>query len=62
MPKTSQAKVGAFLWRNACRCIQTADEFKQHMDNWIERFRRAKPAAGYDKVLIPEILNVKWNL
>jgi len=23
------------------------------MDNWIERFRRAKPAAGYDKVLIP---------
>ena len=30
-----------------------AEKFKQHMDNWIERFRKAKPADGYSTVLIP---------
>ena len=33
--------------------FRPAEEFKQHMDKWIERFRNAKPAPGYDKVLIP---------
>ncbi len=30
-----------------------ANEFKAKMDEWITTFRNAKPAAGYDKVLIP---------
>ena len=33
--------------------FRPADDFKQHMDNWIERFRKAKPMEGHDKVLIP---------
>ncbi len=28
-------------------------EFEEHIDNWIRRFRTAKPAPGYEKVLIP---------
>ena len=33
--------------------FRPADEFKQHMDNWINRFRAAKPAEGHSRVLIP---------
>jgi LDH2 family malate/lactate/ureidoglycolate dehydrogenase len=33
--------------------FRPAAEFKTHMDTWIERFRTAKTAPGYDKVLIP---------
>jgi LDH2 family malate/lactate/ureidoglycolate dehydrogenase len=33
--------------------FRPADEFKQHMDNWITRFRSAKTVQGYDNVLIP---------
>ena len=33
--------------------FRPAEEFKQHMDKWIERFRSAKPAEGFEKVLIP---------
>ena len=33
--------------------FRPAEEFKQHMDNWITRFRNAKPAPGHEKVLIP---------
>jgi LDH2 family malate/lactate/ureidoglycolate dehydrogenase len=33
--------------------FRPADEFKHHMDNWIKRFRSAKPVAGEDRVLIP---------
>jgi LDH2 family malate/lactate/ureidoglycolate dehydrogenase len=29
------------------------EEFKQHMDRWISRFREATPAKGHEKVLIP---------
>lgn len=32
--------------------FRPADEFKAHMDNWIQRFRNAKPVNG-QKVLIP---------
>jgi LDH2 family malate/lactate/ureidoglycolate dehydrogenase len=33
--------------------FRTADEFKQHIDNWLRRFRNAKPAEGHGKVLVP---------
>jgi LDH2 family malate/lactate/ureidoglycolate dehydrogenase len=32
--------------------FRPADEFKNHMDNWIERFRKAPSVTG-EKVLIP---------
>jgi LDH2 family malate/lactate/ureidoglycolate dehydrogenase len=33
--------------------FRPAAEFKDHMDNWINRFRSAKPVAGEERVLIP---------
>ena len=33
--------------------FRPAAEFKEHMDNWISRFRAATPAPGFDQVLIP---------
>ena len=33
--------------------FRPADEFKFHMDNWINRFRSAKPIEGQERVLIP---------
>jgi len=33
--------------------FRPAEEFKHHMDNWITRFRAAKPIEGQEKVLIP---------
>lgn len=29
------------------------EEFFSHIDNWIDRFRQAKPIEGYERVLIP---------
>lgn len=45
--------LGHFFGAMRIDAFRPAQEFKQHMDNWIQRFRKAKPAAGYDKVLIP---------
>lgn len=45
--------LGHFLGAMRVDAFRPASEFKQHMDNWIGRFRQAKPAAGYEKVLIP---------
>ena len=33
--------------------FRPASAFKEHMDRWIERFRAAKTAEGFEKVLIP---------
>jgi LDH2 family malate/lactate/ureidoglycolate dehydrogenase len=33
--------------------FQKPEAFKSQMDKWIETFRAAKPAKGYDRVLIP---------
>jgi LDH2 family malate/lactate/ureidoglycolate dehydrogenase len=33
--------------------FRPAEEFKSHMDQWIERFRNARPSEGNEKVLIP---------
>ena len=33
--------------------FRKADEFKEHMDKWITRFRSAATVAGQEKVIIP---------
>mgnify|MGYP003772885807 FL=1 len=45
--------LGHFFGAMRVDAFRPADEFKQHMDNWISRFRKAKPAPGHEKVLIP---------
>lgn len=45
--------LGHFFGAMRIDAFRPAHEFKQHMDGWITRFRNAKPANGYEKVLIP---------
>ncbi len=44
---------GHFFGAMRIDAFQPADEFKAKMDKWIETFRSAKPAEGYERVLIP---------
>ncbi|HNE92567.1 MAG TPA: Ldh family oxidoreductase [Chitinophagaceae bacterium] len=54
MPQNMPGKgLGHFFGAMRIDAFRSATDFKQHMDNWIERFRNAKPANGYEKVLIP---------
>lgn len=54
MPENMPGKgLGHFFGAMRVDAFRPADEFKQHMDNWIQRFRSAKPAEGHEKVLIP---------
>ncbi|HMV09701.1 MAG TPA: Ldh family oxidoreductase [Cyclobacteriaceae bacterium] len=45
--------IGHFFGAMRIDAFRPKEEFKQHMDNWINRFRSAKPVAGQPKVLIP---------
>lgn len=45
--------IGHFFGVMRVDAFRPADEFKKHMDQWINRFREAKPAAGHSSVLIP---------
>jgi len=45
--------IGHFFGAMRVDAFRPAEEFKQHMDNWIERFRSAKTAEGFEKVIIP---------
>jgi LDH2 family malate/lactate/ureidoglycolate dehydrogenase len=45
--------LGHFFGAMRVDAFRTADEFKEHMDNWITRFRNAKPSPGNERVLIP---------
>ncbi len=45
--------LGHFFGAMRIDAFRPADEFKHHMDNWIKRFRKAKPAIGHSQVLIP---------
>jgi len=45
--------LGHFFGAMRIDAFRPAAEFKHHMDEWICRFRSAKTAEGYDKVLIP---------
>ena len=54
MPENMPGKgLGHFFGAMRIDAFRSANEFKKHIDNWIERFRNAKPAKGFDKVLIP---------
>jgi len=45
--------IGHFFGVMRIDAFRKADEFKQHMDNWISRFRSAVTVAGQEKVIIP---------
>jgi L-2-hydroxycarboxylate dehydrogenase (NAD+) len=47
------AGLGHFFGAMRIDAFRPATEFKLHMDNWIERFRQAKPIDESNKVLIP---------
>ncbi len=44
---------GHFFGAMRIDAFQEKDAFLSQMDKWIETFRAAKPAKGYDRVLIP---------
>ena len=33
--------------------FRPADDFKKDMDQWLKRFRQAKPAKEFEQVLVP---------
>jgi LDH2 family malate/lactate/ureidoglycolate dehydrogenase len=45
--------IGHFFGAMRIDAFRTAEEFKLHMDNWIQRFRAAKTVEGEEKVIIP---------
>ena len=45
--------IGHFLGAMRVDAFRPADEFKRDMDNWIRRFRSARPVPGHERVLIP---------
>ncbi|GAA4470392.1 Ldh family oxidoreductase [Nemorincola caseinilytica] len=45
--------LGHFFGAMRVDAFRPAQEFKEHMDNWIGRFRNATPAPGHERVLIP---------
>ncbi|MBV4358287.1 Ldh family oxidoreductase [Pinibacter aurantiacus] len=54
MPENMPGKgIGHFLGAMRIDAFRKADEFKEHMDNWIQRFRNAKTVVGEQSVLIP---------
>ena len=45
--------IGHFFGAMRVDAFRPADEFKNHMDNWIARFREAKVIEGYERLVIP---------
>jgi L-2-hydroxycarboxylate dehydrogenase (NAD+) len=45
--------IGHFFGAMRVDAFRPADDFKKHMDNWITRFRSAKPIADEERVIIP---------
>jgi LDH2 family malate/lactate/ureidoglycolate dehydrogenase len=45
--------LGHFMGAMRIDGFRPADEFKQNMDTWIERFRAAQPTDESPRVLIP---------
>jgi len=45
--------IGHFFGAMRIDAFRKADEFKKDMDQWLIRFRNAKPAQGHDRVLVP---------
>jgi L-2-hydroxycarboxylate dehydrogenase (NAD+) len=54
MPDNMPGKgIGHFFGAMRIDAFRKAEEFKQHMDQWIQRFRSAKTIEGQPAVLIP---------
>lgn len=54
MPDEQPGKgIGHFFGAMRIDAFRKADEFKEHMDKWIRRFRSAKTVDGEKSVLIP---------
>ena len=45
--------IGHFFGAMRIDAFRPATDFKDNMDNWIQRFRSAKTVAGEEKVIIP---------
>jgi len=45
--------IGHFFGAMRVDAFRPAREFKEHMDNWINRFRNAETIRGQEKVIIP---------
>lgn len=45
--------IGHFFGAMRIDAFRPAEDFKQHMDIWIQRFRSAAVAEGFEKVIIP---------
>ncbi len=45
--------IGHFFGAMRVDAFRPANEFKEHMDRWIRRFRSAKTSDGHDGVVIP---------
>ncbi|MGF1638980.1 MAG: Ldh family oxidoreductase [Cyclobacteriaceae bacterium] len=45
--------IGHFFGAMRIDAFRPAEDFKNHMDNWIGRFRSANPVPNQEKVLIP---------
>jgi LDH2 family malate/lactate/ureidoglycolate dehydrogenase len=52
-PNPVGAGLGHFFGAMRIDGFRKATEFKEHMDNWIERFRSSETVEGEEKVLIP---------
>ena len=54
MPANMPVKgLGHFLGAMRVDAFRPAEDFKNHMDHWINRFRNATPIEGQEKVIIP---------
>jgi L-2-hydroxycarboxylate dehydrogenase (NAD+) len=45
--------IGHFFGSMRVDAFRSADEFRGHMDHWIQGFRKARPAKGHEKILVP---------
>jgi LDH2 family malate/lactate/ureidoglycolate dehydrogenase len=45
--------IGHFFGAMRIDAFRPAEEFKQHMDNWTQRFKNAKTIEGEKRVFIP---------
>ena len=54
MPENMPGKgIGHFFGAMRIDAFRPAEEFRHHMDRWIQRFRSAQPVEGQEQVLIP---------
>ena len=54
MPENMPGKgIGHFFGAMRIDAFRPANEFRYHMDQWIQRFRSARPVEGKEQVLIP---------